>query len=194
MFLFGIVIEVLSFIILYLSCFFWNFCQYDEFILSQEYSISSRRNPVARRRGQRSLRRPEHDEKSNSKGTTIFGFRYNNGVVLGGDGRIYDYDYYYDNNNNKVSTYFLVQDDKKKTFELLNTNNSRICCACMGLVDYWEDLHRYLKKQNPQSVSTATKVAAQYMTNFVTEKTKVIEDYRNKHNEELSFGIILGGL
>uniref|UniRef100_UPI0005C9F03F synaptonemal complex protein 1-like n=1 Tax=Fragaria vesca subsp. vesca TaxID=101020 RepID=UPI0005C9F03F len=29
----------------------------------KEYSISSRRNPVVRRRGQRSLRRPEHDEK-----------------------------------------------------------------------------------------------------------------------------------
>nr|XP_011467644.1 PREDICTED: synaptonemal complex protein 2-like isoform X2 [Fragaria vesca subsp. vesca] len=29
----------------------------------KEYSISSRRNPVVKRRGQRSLRRPEHDEK-----------------------------------------------------------------------------------------------------------------------------------
>ncbi|PRQ21549.1 hypothetical protein RchiOBHm_Chr7g0240441 [Rosa chinensis] len=28
-----------------------------------EYSISSRRNPIVRRRGQRSLRRPKHDEK-----------------------------------------------------------------------------------------------------------------------------------
>jgi hypothetical protein len=41
----------------------WNFYHCDEFILSQEYSISSRRNPVGRRRGPRSLRRPEHDEK-----------------------------------------------------------------------------------------------------------------------------------
>lgn len=42
---------------------FWNIYHCDEFILSQEYSISSRRNPVGRRRGPRSLRRPEHDEK-----------------------------------------------------------------------------------------------------------------------------------